>query len=575
VIEPARPPPLSDKTYRASILFVAFAAALVARWIRAAHLGDVPHVQDEFAYVLQAKTYALGQLASPPLLPRAAFNMWFVEDRLDRFGIFPPGWPMVLAAFVKLGLANWANPLLHGATVLVVAHAGRRCASNLGGIVAALLYASSPQTLLVASSLMSHGLVALASAAAAVVVIGVLDRPQALTPRVAAATGVLFGCAVLTRPLCATVLGAALFGAFAWRVWTKKPVPRTELAIVALGGVLGALAFAMYDGALTGAASYAPQSMYFDSHFPPANLPLFNYHRGCNALGFGEGHGCDFSISGAAHSLQNAASNTGDNVRAWVLLLGGGPVVLVLAAIGIVVPRDAKHAIFGATVVLTLVAYALYWYAGTCYGARFYHLAVPFVMLLATAALQKLAARNVRAAAVVLAGIVLSNVVVCRAAATELHDYWGTDRRFAQVKETWTKGPALVMVAFDLTDLTRAPPPEEPLFWTTQLVRRGFWMPNVTANAAIGLNDPELRDHVVFAKFHPGIVAQLHARFPERALWLYTATASGQNDRLTEWDPAVLPAALPVLAPPDNFDGYDFSRPFLGRAEGVPALEAP
>ncbi len=72
-------------------------SAQSARAIAHSVLGDVAHVQDEVAYMLQAKTFASLELTSKIGLPRAAFDMWFVDDRTTRHAIFPPGWPALLA----------------------------------------------------------------------------------------------------------------------------------------------------------------------------------------------------------------------------------------------------------------------------------------------------------------------------------------------------------------------------------------------------------------------------------------------------------------------------------------------
>jgi hypothetical protein len=89
------------------------------------------------------------------------------------------------------------------------------------------------------------------------------------------------------------------------------------------------------------------------------------------------------------------------------------------------------------------------------------------------------------------------------------------------------------------------------------------------------LNDLELKDEVVFAKFHPALVDALRERFAGRSFWLYTAKPTAREDTLVPWDPAVVPAAVPTFFPPDNFDGFDFARPFAARSAPVPSLEAP
>jgi hypothetical protein len=555
-VKPAEPPP---RAYRATLWVAAVASALLARYVRHRCLGDVPHVQDEFSYLLQAKTMALGRLAMPPLRPIGAFSMWFVEDRNARFGIFPPGWPSVLALAVPLRVIDWVNPLLHGATVLVVARATRRAFGTACAACAAALYAFSPQAILLAASLMSHTLVALAGAAVGAVL--VVDVAAVTLDGVLA--GALACMAVLARPLCAVVL-ATVFGMGAALRWRRgRPLPRRTLGAVLIGFALGSLLLTGWNLRLTGDAWRFPQTLYFDTHLPPAALAFFHYGPGCNSLGFGEGHGCDDGISGW-HTPRNALENTGDNLRAWGLLLGAGPVVPLLALFAAVRRRDAAHAVLLAAPLAAMGLYGLYWYAGICYGARFYHAAVPFVVAAAASGLLSIPflRSSPRRLTGVVALVVAANALVLRAASAELSDgYWGVDRRFASLKQRWQSSPALVMVAFDLAGMPD-PSARPKLFWTTPFLRAGFWMPNVTLNGAVGLNGPLLDDRVLFSRFHPAYVEELRRRFPDRSLWLYVATADGSRDHVEPWnDRDMVSMGLTPTPPADNFDGYRLDAP--------------
>jgi hypothetical protein len=553
--------------YPTILAIVACTATLLARWMRSRCLGDIPHVQDEFVYLLQAKTLAIGRLAMPPLSPAGPFGMWFLEDRGRRFGIFPPGWPALLAPAEVLRITDWLNPLLHGVTVLVLARASRKMLGAKGALCAAAFYAFSPQTLLLASSLMSHTVIALGGAA----LLSVLARPSpssrvgsATAPGAAETTtfdllfaGVLACVAVLARPLCAVAL-AALLGVGVLLGGPARTVRWRTLATVGSGFALGTVLLCAYNRALTGDALLFPQTHYFDTHLPPAAIPIFNFHPGCNSLGFGDGHGCDYSIAGSTHTLVNALQNTWDNLRAWGLLLGGGPIAPALALFAFARRRDRAHAILLAAPILTAGLYGLYWYAGTCYGARFFHAAVPFVLVAAASGVLAIppVARSPRMTAVLVTTVLALDGGILRAASSELEGgYWGADGRFAALKARWKGAPALVMVAF-AADVPETPRGER-LFWTTQLVGSGFWAPSVTANSAVGLNGPRVDDDVVvYARFHPALVQALRERFPDRKLWLYVASEHPAGDRIEPWDERLLPDTSLSEKPPDNFDGF-------------------
>jgi len=78
--------------HRCVVLLLAVASAVAARIVAHAALSDIPHVMDESAYLFQAKLFARAQLFAPVALPRAAFTMWFIDDRVARYSTFPPGW---------------------------------------------------------------------------------------------------------------------------------------------------------------------------------------------------------------------------------------------------------------------------------------------------------------------------------------------------------------------------------------------------------------------------------------------------------------------------------------------------
>ncbi|WP_394822861.1 hypothetical protein [Pendulispora albinea] len=593
-----------------AVLVLAVVAVLAARFVARWALGDVPHVMDEIAYDLQAKTMAEGSLALAVRLPRAAFAMWFVDDRREMFGIFPPGWPAVLALFHRVGLDAWANPLLHGGATLAVAAAARRLAGPRARVLAAALYGLSPQALLLAASRMSHTLVALG--AAGVLLAGTAWVRGAGRRRVAsggaaaggyggfAVGGVGLGAVVLTRPLCAMVLGvtAAGFGVVAWRgAAARRAAVRRAAGEAARGAAaageamrvgaqrkvsvwaacaaflapvgIAVVLLGAYNHRLTGSATRFPQSAYFDEHVPPRDDPFFAFHAGCNDLGFG--HGCDHGIRNASHDPENALSNTADNLVAWTFLAGGGP--LVFAAAAYAVARSRRRALLLAALVPVpgvILAYALYWYGGTCFGARFYHAALPSLLAVGAAGLvarsrpsqlsrSAHSMRSSRTTAAIAAVWFAWNAVVMVVAVREIRgSYWGTDDRFAHLVASWTerKEPdALVMVAF-----RHAENPARATYRLTSFLRDAEFKNGIRALGALAQNRADLGGPIVFAKYHPALVPELRARFPKRALWLYIVEDDPRGpraDTLQRVDAAAVSDAPERERPPkENFDAF-------------------
>lgn len=553
---------------------LAMLAVLAARAVGHFALEDVPHVMDEIAYAFQARVLAGGELSVPPRLPRGAFAMWFIEDRERMYGIFPPGFPAVLALGTLVGAASWVNPILHGATSLVVARAAGRLGPRGAGdrripLVAQALYATSPQAILLGAGFMSHALVALAAAvvlASGLAWIEAAEVPAGETPRAPsswsfAAAGVALGAAATTRPLCAIVLACvvAIFFVVARRrgavVLGVKQLAAFGAPVAALAGLL-----LLYNAALTGAPLRFPQTTFFDSHLPPVDLPLFRYRPGCNALGFGPGHGCE-ALPGDAHTIAGSIDDAGRNLTAWLWLAGGGPLAFVLAAFAIANAPDRLRALaILAAVPAAIGLYALYWYAGTCYGARFYHAALPGLLAASALGLGALAVRRRRVAGAVFAVVLAYNATLTVLAAREVsHGYWGTDARFAALVDTWREPPALVMVAF-----------AENESWghhtLTTFMRDVPWMNNIRALGALAQNRPHLDGPVVFARYHPGLGAELRAQHREREAWIYLVQASG--DRLVRFAETDLARVEADAAPPaPNFDGYVMEPSLLTSAD--------
>lgn len=561
---PRRPEPKSE---RIAVAVVVLLSVLVARAIGHYALEDVPHVMDELAYMLQAKTFATGHLTAPVHLPRASFAMWFVDDRARFFSIFPPGWPAVLAMGLVVGLAGWVNPLLHGATTFVVARASTRLANGRTStmplaLVSALLYGSSPQALLLAGTYMSHTLVAFCASVILLAGIDLAVRDAGEDDSFVArlwrrvrmpATGFALGAVATSRPLCAVALGLVFLALVAIAV-RRGARPLRELALVAIPTLVLVALLVAYNHALTGSALRFPQSAFFDEHGPPVDVPLFRYGPGCNELGFGATHGCELAIPGGGHSVANAVSNLGDNLTSWFYLAGGGPLVFLLAIVALVLVDDARErlprlAVF-ALIPATFVLYGLYWYAGTCYGARFYQVALPALALLAALGACGLARRSKLLVVIGLVFYVGYDAFLTRAAAREVaQGYWGTDARFAHLVEQWKGEPALVLVAFEDEDF-------HGRHTLTTFLRDVPWLNHIRALGALGQNRPDHTGPVVFARFHPGLMHELRANYPGRERWLFVV-GTHAPDKLVRYEQTNLPALEATTPPPaENFDGY-------------------
>ncbi len=117
----------------------------------------LPHLEDEVAYLFQAKTLALGRLTVPsPSHPDSFWTPFVLDHEGQRFGKYPPGWPAVLAVGVLAGGAWWVNPLLSAVALYLVFRIGETLYDSRTGLLAAFLGAVSPLFLVLGGSFLSH-----------------------------------------------------------------------------------------------------------------------------------------------------------------------------------------------------------------------------------------------------------------------------------------------------------------------------------------------------------------------------------------------------------------------------------
>ena len=120
-------------------------------------LEPFPHIEDEFAYLFQARVFAQGRLfAHVPPLHEFFPSPWVMTHESRWFAVFPPGWSAILSAGVALGLPALVNPLLGGASVLVMHALAREVRDGFHGAAVALLCCVSPFFLFMGASYMSH-----------------------------------------------------------------------------------------------------------------------------------------------------------------------------------------------------------------------------------------------------------------------------------------------------------------------------------------------------------------------------------------------------------------------------------
>jgi hypothetical protein len=205
-----------------------------------------PNSGDEYVYLYQARTLAAGRLWNSPIEPAEVFAFNYIVQEPGRaFGSFPAGWPLALAAAIRLGLPAWlVNPMLGALTLSLVWQLGTRLYGASVGVSAAALVAVSPFFLFNGGSYFSHtfcGALVLGAACLA----AREDRTPAWVPL---AAGLLVGWAILSRYFTGVVCAVPIV------YWLLRPGTRRlqTAALFALGGLPWVLTLAWYNTAMSG-----------------------------------------------------------------------------------------------------------------------------------------------------------------------------------------------------------------------------------------------------------------------------------------------------------------------------------
>lgn len=347
-------------------------AAVLGSYLIADRLYErLPHLEDEFAFLWEAKAMAQGRISLPtPLEPRSFLVPFVVDFKGQRFGKYPPGWPAALSLGVRFDVYWAVNAMLAGCCMWLIYRLGSKIAGNSVGILSAMLALSSPMFLMLSGSMLSH-IFSLFLACAFILAWLELfpfnpeGRNTTIPPgMLVTLSGLSLGLLVLTRPL--TALGIAvpfavhgvilLFkGSRAQRRWAVGIAGITML----LSGILP-----LWQWALTGDPTKNLYTLWWE------------YDR----VGFGPGLG----VTDSGHSLRWAIWNTRISLKQGLHDLFGWPYISwIFLPFGMLAlhARDRGWMLLAVTPSLVL-AYGAYWVGSWLYGPRYYFEALPGLAIL-------------------------------------------------------------------------------------------------------------------------------------------------------------------------------------------------
>ena len=280
------PKSLTEGSTRRFLVLGAAAAALMSLGYAAVYLRGGPRIIDATTYWLQARSLAEGFVSFPIPDAAASFRGRFLlgtePDHLA--GIFPPGYPLLLALGFKLDAPMLIGPLLAGGIVVGTYRLTREIAMGVPSLGeeqreiaargAALFSIACAALRYHTADTMSHGAVALLVAFALARAL----RAKREDARAFFGVGLLVGYVALTRPVSALPIG----GLALVLAWTSSARGRS-ITRLALGIAPGIAALLLFQRAATGSFFTPTQTAYYAvSDGPP----------GCFRWGFGDGIGC-------------------------------------------------------------------------------------------------------------------------------------------------------------------------------------------------------------------------------------------------------------------------------------------
>jgi hypothetical protein len=339
-------------------LVISLVTILVTYFVTLRIFEGIPHLEDEIAYVWQARAIADGKLsvASPPQ-PESFLVPFVVDHEGRRFGKYPLGWPVVLAVGVKLGVRWLINPLLAGFGVWLTYLLGKKIFGETVGIIAAALTLTSPFFLINSGTLLSHPFGLVLSAAFALAWIdgfGERDLPRRSLPTIVA--GLSLGVLALTRPLTALAVAFPfVFHALYLLVRSDWGTRRHVLAVGGLALGIGAINF-LWQYAVTGDALLNPYTLWWP------------YDK----IGFGGGYG----VTEGGHSWHLARINTRFSLGVgYSDLFGWGRyswIFLPIGLLAVLLRRNWRGVLVGAVFPSLVIFYMAYWVGAWLFGPRYY-----------------------------------------------------------------------------------------------------------------------------------------------------------------------------------------------------------
>lgn len=391
---------------------IAVGLVLAAFWLSAFVSERVferlPHLEDELAYLYQARVFARGDVTVPTPEPGTVYWQPFVVDyEGQRFSKYTPGWSAVLALGVWMGQPWIVNALLGALAVALVYRTGEDIYNGDVGLLAAALLTTSPMFLLLGGSLMGHTL-ALACTVFFTYAYWRLEKGRRGAAAWGIGAGLALGLLVVARPLTAIGVAAPFIvysgGRLLWTLLRERGqfwARLRPLLLLSAGTLLLAPAVPLYSAITTGDPLLNPYTLVWEydrvgfgadrgrnGHTLQEGLRTTRYDLTVTAADLFGWQWGRFNQDQRNHLLTSSSAYPGRGLS-WLLLPVGVLIGLVQPS-----PRRRWTVILLAVSVALVVLHVGYWVGSQRYSTRYYFEGIGAAALLSAVPLGMLAARG-------------------------------------------------------------------------------------------------------------------------------------------------------------------------------------
>lgn len=352
----------------------AMLAGVAGYAVQAFVFDGIPHVTDAVSQHFQAKILALG-LWTAPTPPCPEFFIQYNVNMLDGsrwFSKYFLGHSLWLAAWMKVGAEILALPVAHAVGTACLAYIGEKVSERTVSRPATLLFVLSPLALLLSGSFMSHTTFLMYGLLAAALWIHANAREEAGRSSHAAfaGMGMAAGLCMITRPQDAPALAIPLLMVFYFLRGSGLRRTMAGLPSIILGALLPLAFQAAGNKAMLGSFLGSGYDLALLNPLSPKMSP---------AMGFIGGYTVAAAIDQGLWTLLR-----------FNKVLFGWP--SSLAPLLFLVLGGRLNRVEATCLVATLCVpawYFFYSYYGLEYEARYYSMALPFVVILVASSLRR------------------------------------------------------------------------------------------------------------------------------------------------------------------------------------------